>query len=117
MHTKTTPGLAFDSLCPVEGSFEISMAGDEAIKKLDIRMVYYNRATTETFGSAKWTAETWSEKTMSAFKEFVKSAESDAAKILYGERDEKSQPSRPAHVWERAETGMPLSRPKGLGGT
>jgi hypothetical protein len=116
MHTKTTPGLAFDSLCPVEGSFRLDPF-DGSIMEFAITMIYANRSTKETFGKAIWPAEVLSDKTMTAFKDFMKSAEEDVAKILYVERADGDKTQRAAHSWEKAEGPGPLKRPKGLGGT
>ena len=116
MHTKTTPGLAFDSLCPVEGSFGLTTF-DGVITELELTVVYGNRSTGETFGRSKWPLETFSEKTQTALKDFLESAEEDVAKILYVERSESEKLQRPTHSWEKAEVPGPLKRPKGLGGT
>lgn len=116
MHTKTTPGLAFDSLCPAKGSFKVTVTG-EVIEELSITMVYTNKATMETFGSADWPMGVWSEETLEAFKTFLRSSEKDVAKVLYGERDDSTQLPRQPHAWEQAETGEPLTKPRGIGGT
>lgn len=116
MFTKTTQGLAFDSICTVEGSFKI-LAPNTDLGSLELTTVYANRSNNEYYGTAKWPLLTFSAETLAAFQEFLRLAETDIGRIVFVERSEGSGPPKQPHPWDVAETNESLKqRPKGLGG-
>lgn len=114
MFTKTTPGLAFDSVCPIEGSFKV-LAPNNDLGAFELIMTYVNRSTLEFFGTSKWPLQALSAETIAAFKEFLRLAETDVGRAVFVERSGETPPGSP-HPWDVAESNEPLNRPKGLGG-
>lgn len=111
MFTSAAQSTAINTITAREGSFKISPGVQPDI---DIVMVYSNRETGTTFGSCPIHTLRLSEKTMSAFKDFIESAEADFGNLILeggfiAEAEGKSSSMGEAE----SPTGL---RPRGLGG-
>ena len=109
MFTSATPTTVIDSITAHEGKFSFS---HDKKPEVEIVMVYSNQQTKATFGTCPLRSPRFSDKTLEAFKAFIRSAEEDfGALVLEGGFIAEAEGSPALGM---AETSKGL-KPRGLG--
>ena len=110
MFTSTRPTTVIDSIEAREGKFLVTPGAGNP--EIEVVMVYSNQQTRATFGTCPLRSPRFSDKTLEAFKAFIRSAEEDfGALVLEGGFIAEAEGSPALGM---AETSKGL-KPRGLG--